>query len=268
MTRIQGMSLAVLLSLIAGRTASATDYWDASLTNDDNAINTYNEMYHGVSQQHDLEAHPGPVADEDWSFLMNAPYSSYEAILDSGSADIYDPLFHRINADGTTMAQASEAANFGASITTNRALRWRTLPAETFTLNFLRIRAACGTNCGSAAQYRIRFYETTIAVPRFNNAAGQVTVLLIQNNTAWTRPITGTVYYWNTAGSLLDFTGFSFDARRCRVINTALVAGAAGQGGTITIVHDGGYGGLAVKAVALEPATGFSFDTPGTYKPQ
>ena len=41
----------------------------------------------------------------------------------------------------------------------------------------------------------------------------------------------------------------------------------AGVGGTITIAHDGGYGNLAVKAVALEPSTGFSFDTPGLYKP-
>ena len=50
-------------------------------------------------------------------------------------------------------------------------------------------------------------------------------------------------------------------------MNTATVPGVAGQAGTITIAHDGGYGNLAVKSVALEPATGFSFDTPGLYKP-
>jgi hypothetical protein len=50
-------------------------------------------------------------------------------------------------------------------------------------------------------------------------------------------------------------------------LNTATVAGVAGQGGTMTIAHDGGYGGLVVKAVALEPSTGFSFDSPGSYKP-
>jgi len=37
--------------------------------------------------------------------------------------------------------------------------------------------------------------------------------------------------------------------------------------GTITVAHDGGYGNLAIKSVALEPSTGFSFDTPGLYKP-
>jgi len=39
------------------------------------------------------------------------------------------------------------------------------------------------------------------------------------------------------------------------------------QSGHITVAHDGGYGGLVIKAVALEPTTGFSFDTPGVYVP-
>jgi hypothetical protein len=33
------------------------------------------------------------------------------------------------------------------------------------------------------------------------------------------------------------------------------------------IGHDGGYGGLTVKAVAIEPATGFTFDTAGVSLP-
>ena len=32
----------------------------------------------------------------------------------------------------------------------------------------------------------------------------------------------------------------------------------------MTLTHDGGYGALSGKAVALEPATGFSFDSPMT----
>lgn len=41
--------------------------------------------------------------------------------------------------------------------------------------------------------------------------------------------------------------------RAALVLNTSTVAGVAGQGGTMTIVHDGGYGGLTAKSVALEP---------------
>ena len=44
------------------------------------------------------------------------------------------------------------------------------------------------------------------------------------------------------------------------MLNTATVA--PGVGGSVTVAHDGRYGDLAGKTVALEPATGFSFDSP------
>jgi len=40
------------------------------------------------------------------------------------------------------------------------------------------------------------------------------------------------------------------------------VPGLQGVGGSITITTDGRYGQLTGKAIALEPATGFSFDSP------
>ena len=46
------------------------------------------------------------------------------------------------------------------------------------------------------------------------------------------------------------------------VLNTATVPGANGIGGSVTISHDGRYGDLSAKTVALEPSTGFSFDSP------
>jgi hypothetical protein len=36
----------------------------------------------------------------------------------------------------------------------------------------------------------------------------------------------------------------------------------------MTVAHDGAYGALAGKAVALEPATGFTFDTPLVPRPR
>jgi len=261
--------LALGLALLGAPGASATDYWDASVIKDNSAIETYNEMYHGVSQQHDLQANAGPVADEDWSFVMNAPYSSYEVIVDSASADVFEVELTRLDANGTTVIQQSEAANLGAAVATNRALRW--LGPNIFYLNFLRVRSGgCITTCGPAAQYHIRFYDTTIAVPRFNNAGGQVTVLIVQNSTSWTRNIAGVARFWSASGTQLGFAVFpgGLAPKSALVLNTSTVPGLSGQSGTITIDHDGGYGGLAVKAVALEPATGFSFDSPGLYKPQ
>ena len=49
--------------------------------------------------------------------------------------------------------------------------------------------------------------------------------------------------------------------RAAFVVNTSGVPGLAGQGGTVTLSHDGPYGTLMGKAVAVEPATGFTFDT-------
>jgi hypothetical protein len=43
---------------------------------------------------------------------------------------------------------------------------------------------------------------------------------------------------------------------------------ATGTSGSITVTHDGSYGALAGKAVALEPATGSSFDSPLAYRPR
>jgi hypothetical protein len=38
--------------------------------------------------------------------------------------------------------------------------------------------------------------------------------------------------------------------------------------GSLTVAHDGPYGGLVGKAVTIDSATGASFDTPMTYRPR
>ena len=55
---------------------------------------------------------------------------------------------------------------------------------------------------------------------------------------------------------------FAFAAKNLNIFNTSSFVNLQGVGGHITIAHDAPYGGLNVKAVALEPSTGFSFDTP------
>jgi hypothetical protein len=261
---------AITLTLSGAGTVSATDYWDLSTFNDNGFIETFNELVHGLSQQHDLEANIGPVADEDWTYFFTPPRSSFEAMIDSASGDIAGPLsmFQRLDGSGSMVVQTSETTNVGAAVGGNLALRWQNTNA-TFTLNYLRIQSGgCTTDCGPEDQYHLQFYDTTVAVPRFNNAGGQTTVLIVQNPTTWTRDIAGTAYFWSPTGTLLGSTTFSLAAKAALVLNTSTVPGVAGVSGTVTIAHDGGYGNLAVKAVALEPATGFSFDSPGVYKPR
>jgi hypothetical protein len=259
------------LAVAGAPIASATDYWDVATDNDNSGPGgTDNELVHGTSQQHDLQANPGPVADEDWYSVTNHPRSSYEVVIDSASGDLDMPApaenFQRLDIDGLTVLQTGENAN-GFAVGTSVALRWQHLGTTT-DLNFLRVRsAACGLTCGAEDQYHIRSYDTTIAVPRFNNAGGQITVLIVQNPTGWTRDIGGSVYFWSGTGTLLGSTTFSLAAKAGLVLNTSTVPGVAAQAGTMTIAHDGGYGNLTAKSVALEPSTGFSFDSPGTYKP-
>jgi hypothetical protein len=118
----------------------------------------------------------------------------------------------------------------------------------------------CTTPCGPDDVYRLRAAETTYSIPRFNNAGSQVTVLLLQNPADYA--ITGHIWFWTTSGTLLATQAFALPPKQTLVLNTATVAGLAGQGGTITISNDGRYGDLTGKTVALEPSTGFSFDSP------
>jgi hypothetical protein len=257
--------LALGLSLAGAQTASATDYWDLA-SESDNGTFSDNELVHGTFQQHDLQANPGPTADQDWYLVFNYPQSSYEMIVEStgGDTELWIPgSVDRLDTAGTTVIQSAEPAQPGV-VNYATALRWQSTMAVIET-NFVRVQSiVCTTGCGPEDQYHVRYYDTTVAIPRFNNSSGQITVLLIQNPLGWNRNINGTVYFWNTAGTMVGSTTFSIPARGAQNINTATIA--PGIAGTITVAHDGGYGNLAIKTVALEPATGFSFDSPGVYR--
>jgi hypothetical protein len=91
-----------------------------------------------------------------------------------------------------------------------------------------------------------------------------VTVLVLQN--PGNDPVSGTIYFWSNAGALIGQQALSLAAHALLSLNTSTVA--PGVSGAITVAHDGAYGVLAGKAVSLEPATGFSFDSPLVSKPR
>jgi uncharacterized repeat protein (TIGR01451 family) len=218
------------------------------------------ELRHGTRERFDLAALPGPLADEDRFRMRQQPYSSYEVIVDETSGDIgagNGPALERLDVSGTSVLQTSEPAGSGPS----RSLRWENSTSSVVDDQTIRVRSAsCTTDCGADDAYRIRAYETTYSVPRFNNSGSQVTVLLLQNPGVAT--VNGHAYFWSPGGSLLATHSFVLSAKQLLVLNVATVAGLAGQGGTITLSHDGSYGALSAKTVALEPSTGFSFDSP------
>jgi uncharacterized repeat protein (TIGR01451 family) len=223
------------------------------------------ELAHGSRLRADLAAQGG-LADEDRYRLHQEPYASYEVVVDETSGDLGTgggPIVERLGEGGTTVVQTAGPAGAGPS----RSLRWENTTSSAVTGEVVRVRSAsCTTDCGADDVYRIRAYETTYTVPRFNNAGSQVTVLLLQN--PGVGAIAGHAYFWSASGTLLGTATIALGPHQLAVVNTSTVPGVAGQSGTITVTHDGRYGDLVGKTVALEPATGFSFDSPLGTKPR
>jgi hypothetical protein len=124
--------------------------------------------------------------------------------------------------------------------------------------------AGCSTDCGPEDTYRIRVRETTGFIPRFNQAGGQVTVVVLQNRA--NVPRTAHLSYWSTSGLRLTGTVVTLPPHGSATVATP--ATASGTSGSITVSHDGSLGELAGKAVALEPASGLAFDTPLDTRPR
>ena len=260
----QGLCFAVAVAALAA--APLADVWDVQITND-NSNATENELVHGSDQLHDLGA-LGPSADQDWYRVGQNPFSSYEVTIDGVSGDA-GPLAGLLQRVDNLAAPLQSSVDVTPGLGNAQALRFINNTAGFVTDQFIRVaNAACGTACGLDDVYRIRMRETTIRVARFNNSGTQVTVLLIQNATD--QPIEVRAHFWNAVGGQvatfsLPKPGAPLAARALQVLNTATIA--AGVAGHITIAHDGPHGAVNVKSVALEPATGFSFDTPGVYRP-
>jgi hypothetical protein len=253
-------------SILATTTASVSDPggFDPDNANDSTSITftvvglTANELVHGSGGFHDLAAQPGPTAARDFYRIGQAPASSYEVVVDSisGNLGAAGPELQRIGADGNALIQDSDLLGH-----TNRVLRWENASLSSQDDEILSVRSlGCTTDCTAADAYRIRAYDTTGRIARFNNSASQVSVLLLQNTTA--TEVVGNAWFWDASGTLVTSELFSVPARGSWVLNTASVPALDGVSGSITITSAAGYGALQGKSVAVEPATGFTFDTP------
>lgn len=257
--RIQTKVVSIVLVVLVLIAPAQADVWDG---NDDQSSKPH-DLTQGSDEAHDLAARPGPLPDVDWSRVPQDAYSSYEVMVDGVASSVETLELTRFDASGSTLLQTAAAPNAVGG--TSRVLEWKNGSSPTFGL--VRVQgAACGATCGKDAAYRIRAVETTIAVPRFNNIGTQQTVLLIQNLRPTARSVT--VYFWSGFGNLMSASTstFSLAAHGLAVMPTFI--NATNSLGSVTIAHDAGYGGLAVKATTTESATGFAYDTLGTYKPR
>lgn len=259
--------LLTLVAVLALGTSAQADVWDVG-TDNDNDSGSDNEIVHGLNQLHDLAAQSGgTVMDVDWFTFRHPAARSFEIVVEGVTGDVSNgttsPSVQLIAADGTSVDQDSEpVTNFGVA----RSLRSYSglLPGSTpgYYNSFVRIsNPACGLTCAANDQYRVRAYETTLMLPRFNNAGTQITVLILQNPTS--QAVLATAHALSNTGTLLGSLGFAVQPYSTYVANLSTVLGGAlnGQSGSLIIPHTGPYGVLSGKGVALEPSTGFTFDT-------
>jgi hypothetical protein len=267
MKKVAFLAIAAL-GIWAARPASA-DNWDQPFggINDSTAATTTNELVHGTFQTHDLDdTNSGLASDEDWYFVSQKPFSSYEVIVDSTT-----PFMNNADPVSLTLVDSAGTTNTTDYATSSkgftRSLRFANLSTPAVDTNWVRVTAAtdCGGACDTFDTYNIRMYETTYTIPRYNDSATQITILLIQNPTDFATGMN--IFFWDGSGALVGQTTTTLAARGAFVLNTTTVPGVAGTSGSVTIAHNNRYGSLSGKAVAVEPATGFTFDTAMTPHP-
>ena len=249
--RIAICASVLVFSALPGR---ADDPWESDPEEDGPATRAH--ILAGQTQTgRDLQGGPA-VPDEDWIWIATQARHSYAATATGASlwshTTIVAAKLERIDSGLTVVGTGSddELAGFRG-----HSVRWIAASSE---MEYLRVSGPPATNQPAAA-YALEFLDTTYAIPRWNNSASQATILLIQNN----KPVavTGSIYFYATNGTLLQTAPLSVPANGLQALNTGTLPALAGQSGSAHVAHTGGRGALSGKAVSLEPATGFTFDT-------
>jgi uncharacterized repeat protein (TIGR01451 family) len=261
-TQLEGdESFGFQLSSPQGATVLVSDVTGTIVDDDVAALPLAGELLHATSRWGDLAAGASGPAGTRHYRIAQAPLASYEVVVDAVSGDVQPLELALLAGDGSTVLQTGAAPGTGASV----RLGWTNTGSTPSLTQLVRVRSGgCRAGCAADDVYRIRAYDTTVRVPRFNNSGAQVTLLVLQNPSA--RPIGGRAWFWSASGAPAGSVSVSLASRETVVLNTATVA--PGASGSISIGHDGGYGAVLGKAVALDPAAGLAFDTPLEARPR
>lgn len=274
------MAKAIWIPLVLGLLAAAVpsralDPWEGTFPSDDGS-DTRNTMGPGSVQQHDLDQNGTLINDVDWVVVPTLARHSYEMRL-NGSGGFWSwgqcsecEQFELVDMSGTILTDDASVINEGAGgpgdpeETNDRTIRW--IASITSITDRVRVTGSTDVSENASSVYTLRFWDTTYTIPRWNSSGAQVTVILLTNITQ--SPIQIRISFYNAAGTLIYTQGAPLAPNAPYVFNTASVSTLVGQSGFAKVAHTAGYGGLSGKAVALEPSTGFTFDTVLTPVPQ
>jgi hypothetical protein len=254
-------AMAAVAAVFLGAGGAQADVWDApppfTGPDDFSCAATIVELVHGVRQVHDLIG-VDLFPDIDWARVQQRAHRSYEVRLTNSQMLLAQGAASARRACDGTLLTAGRP--YEGSARDAISIPWvSTGDGPTF------IKTAAGLQ-GTEARYEIQLLETTYAVPRYNNSATQQTILIVQNTRA--RAVEGVISFFSVAGGApIHVRPIALPPRGMLLLNTSTVAALAGTSGSALVAHDGGYGALSGKAVALEPGTGFTFDTPIVAKP-
>lgn len=244
----------VLAGILCVTPAWAIDAWDAASITDGTAGSTRNYLNGPTGanvQVHDLEKAGGGVA-EDWYIVEVEAGRSYAITIAgiTGDVDMSSPDFlGRYDETGTTLLQIQGGdPNF-------RTLRWI---APSTGYNLVRVRGQPGAS--AASQYTIVAQASTYYCSRFNNAGTQISVMILQNTSTFACTYVAT--FQDEAGNALATDTTPLPGNATKVLALSSLPALVGAKGSVRIAHTCNARVFKGKVVALEPATGFSFDTP------
>lgn len=263
-----------LAALFAAMPARAADPWEGGYHSDDDASSS-NTLGLGSVQHHDLEEQPVGNDDEDWVVVPTLARHSYEVRLNG--ADL--PLaweddcpdcaqFERVDSAGTVLTGDTATVIVGSGPSAvhsyDRSIRW--IATADSVSDFVRVKGSPVVTEDAGFVYTLRYYDTTYTVPRWNASGTQTTVFVVASVVQ--APVTAKVSFFDGTGAVLHQLDLSLAPNAPVVLNTSSFPALAGRSGYALVAHTGGYGALSGKAVALEPSTGFTFDTPLQPVPQ
>jgi hypothetical protein len=254
---VRGLCAGALLA--AAVPAWAIDPWEAAGDNQPG----FNSIGHGETQVHDLQETNGN--DVDWIAVPTLSGHSYEARL-SGATFAFDfgacpqcPQFERVNDTGGVLTEDLAVVNEGtARESYERTLRW--IAGTSTTRQYVRVTGHLVMQESAAHIYKLRFWDTTYSVPRWSAANGQATVFQIANVGQPTASVM--IEFMTPTGGELFAVVTSLPRNRTWVLDTSQYPQLAGASGYAQISHTAGYGGLAGKAVTVEPAAGIAYESP------